>query len=163
MGRDTIVIKSPDPETTHRIGMALGRMLGPGDVVALIGDLGTGKTCLAQGIARGLGVGACVRSPTYTIIGEYSGRYPFYHMDAYRLSGPRALDSLGTEDYFYGNGVTVVEWADKIEGALPDERLEIRMEYSGCAEEERILRVSSRGKRFSRVIEELRRLCGSWA
>ena len=96
-------------------------------MVALIGELGAGKTTLTKGIARGLEVPDLVHSPTFTLIHEHRGRLPIYHFDLYRLDTPAQLDDLGYEEYFYGDGVCVIEWAEKIEGLLPDDRLEIRI------------------------------------
>lgn len=109
----------------------IGERLVPGDVVALIGELGSGKTCITQGIARGLRVpeGYPITSPTFTLINEYPGRVRLYHMDVYRLSGTEDLEPLGYEDYFYGDGVVVVEWAEKIAGVLPDESIVIHLCY----------------------------------
>ena len=111
--------------------MRLGGELGPGDVVALTGELGAGKTTLAKAIAEGLGVTEQVTSPTFTLIGEYSsGRLPFYHMDVYRLGSLVELTDIGADEYFYGKGVTVVEWADRIEELLPERSLSIEMSYT---------------------------------
>lgn len=103
---------------------ALGRQLAqtcePGDVIALIGDLGTGKTTLTRYIARALGIGERITSPTFTIVKEYhSGRIPLYHFDVYRVSDPDELFEIGCEEYFYGNGLCVIEWADLIGDILP--------------------------------------------
>lgn len=122
---------SDDAETTIRIGETIGQTLQPGDIVALIGELGAGKTCLTQGIARGLGVPAELRvtSPTFTLINEYPGRTPLVHLDTYRLSGSRDLVEMGYEEYFFGKNVVVVEWAEKIMDILPETTVFIRLEY----------------------------------
>ena len=122
---------SQGPQETHAFGKNLGQTLRPGDVVALSGELGAGKTCLAQGIARGLGIPEEYRitSPTFTIINEYPGRLILYHLDVYRLSGVRDLDEIGYEDCFNDKGVVVVEWAEKIREALPKETLFILLTY----------------------------------
>lgn len=119
-------------ETLH-LGEKLAKCFKKGDFVALIGDLGSGKTVLTKGIAKGLGVKSAryVNSPTFVIIKEYKGRLPLYHFDLYRLDHPGLLDAENFEEYFYGDGVTVVEWADKIKGLLPKKRWEIRMSVSG--------------------------------
>ena len=124
---------SKSVEETIEIGERLGRKLGPGDVVALIGDLGSGKTVLTKGIAKGLGVKneRYVNSPTFVIIKEYKGRTPLYHFDLYRLDSSSVLDLEAYEEYFYGKGVSVVEWADKIRGALPPKRIEVKLAVSG--------------------------------
>ena len=128
---------------TERIGEAIGRAAEPGTVVALIGDLGTGKTTLTKAIARGLGVTETVTSPTFNIIREYkSGRIPLYHFDVYRIGDPDEMFELGYEEYFYGDGICVVEWADIIEELLPEDAVIIRIER-GADEEEREYRIES--------------------
>ncbi|MEI6863446.1 MAG: tRNA (adenosine(37)-N6)-threonylcarbamoyltransferase complex ATPase subunit type 1 TsaE, partial [Candidatus Omnitrophota bacterium] len=118
---------------TIDIGAKFAKGLKRGDCVALIGDLGAGKTVFTKGIAKGLGVknARYVNSPTFVIIKEYEGRLPLYHFDLYRLDHPGMLDSENFEEYFYGDGVTVVEWADKITALLPKKRLEVRMSVAG--------------------------------
>jgi tRNA threonylcarbamoyladenosine biosynthesis protein TsaE len=112
-------------------GRKLGGELDRGVVVALVGDLGAGKTTLAKAIASGLGVRETITSPTFTIIHEYdSGRLPFYHFDVYRLDDPEEMDILGWEDYFFGKGVTVVEWADKIPELIPQDAVCISISYA---------------------------------
>jgi tRNA threonylcarbamoyladenosine biosynthesis protein TsaE len=114
-----IEIITRSPEETVKLGEKLARFLKGGTVIALRGTLGAGKTCLAGGIARGLGVTETVTSPTYTIISEYEGLLPFYHIDAYRLSGDGEFDALGAEDMLYGEGVTVIEWSERIPRSIP--------------------------------------------
>ncbi len=120
---------SNSPEETIAIGVKLAKSLKKGSVVALIGDLGSGKTVLTKGIAEGLGVKnpRYVNSPTFVIIKEYKGKLPLYHFDLYRLNKSTILDAESYEEYFYGDGVTVIEWADKIRGLLPAKRIEIRL------------------------------------
>lgn len=124
---------------------ALGRRLAeeaePGMVIALIGDLGTGKTTLTKYIAEALGVTERVTSPTFTIVREYrSGRLPLFHFDVYRISDPEDMYEIGYEDYFYGDGLCVVEWADNIEELIPEEAKVLRISRgSGDNEEERIV------------------------
>ena len=124
---------SKSVDETIRIGERLGRSLKRGDVVALIGDLGAGKTVLTKGIAKGLGVknARYVNSPTFVIIKEYKGKLPLYHFDIYRLNKSGILDIENFEEYFYGDGVAVVEWADKIGEHLPGRRIEVRMKVVG--------------------------------
>lgn len=124
---------SKSVKDTLALGERLAKRLKKGDFVALIGDLGSGKTVLTKGIAKGLGVknARYVNSPTFVIIKEYKGKLPLYHFDLYRLDHPGSLDAENFEEYFYGDGVTVVEWADKIKGILPKKRIEIRMSVAG--------------------------------
>ncbi len=122
-------IETFSPEETFRLGVSLGEEARPGDVYALEGDLGAGKTTLAQGIARGLQVEDPVCSPTFTILQVYEdGRIPLYHFDAYRIESPEEMEEIGYEDYFYGQGLTLVEWAGRIAEILPAGYLSIRME-----------------------------------
>lgn len=120
-------------EETIAIGEKLGNKLKPGDVVALIGDLGAGKTVLTKGIAKGMGVRNVkyVNSPTFVIIKEYRGRLSLYHFDLYRLNRSSVIDAENFEEYFYGDGVTVVEWADKIRKLLPKRYIECRLSVKG--------------------------------
>lgn len=136
----TITIKNE--EDTRAFGLQLAGELAAGDVVALIGDLGTGKTALTRYIAEGLGIKSRVNSPTFTIVKEYrEGRLPLFHFDVYRVSDPEELFNIGVDEYFYGDGVSVVEWADLIEGILPENTRYIYIEY-GSKEGERIYKCS---------------------
>lgn len=138
------------------LGAALGQLLRPGDVLCLSGDLGAGKTAFAQGVARGLGVKGAVTSPTFIIVNEYEGRLPFYHFDVYRLDGPEEMDLLGFEEYLEGNGVTLIEWAERVAEALPRERLDIGIERDG--EAGRVFTFAARGPRYTGLVEELSRI-----
>ena len=109
------------PEETFALGRKIGENASPGDVYALVGDLGVGKTVFTQGVAEGLGIDEAVNSPTFTILQVYEGgRLPFYHFDVYRITDVEEMEEIGYEDYFYGNGVCFVEWADLIEEILPE-------------------------------------------
>jgi tRNA threonylcarbamoyladenosine biosynthesis protein TsaE len=117
---------------TMRLGERLAEHLQPGDIVALYGDLGAGKTHLVKGIARALGVDeAAVSSPTFTIVQEYAGAVPIYHIDAYRVETPDEFYELGYEDYFYGDGLCLIEWPSRIESLLPDDALRLRLTHQG--------------------------------
>ena len=120
-------------EDTIGIGVKLARKLKKGDCVALIGDLGSGKTVFTKGIAEGLGVKnpRYVNSPTFVIIKEYKGKIPLYHFDLYRLHRSTLLDAESYEEYFYGDGVSVIEWADNIRGLLPRKHVEARLKVAG--------------------------------
>jgi len=127
-------------EDTREYGIKLASYLKPGDVIALVGDLGTGKTTLTKYIAEGLGVKTVVNSPTFTIVKEYrSGRLPLFHFDVYRLENEDELFEIGADEYFYDGGVCVIEWADKIIEGLPEKYIRIDIEY-GNKEGERIYR-----------------------
>lgn len=128
---------------TRRFGLELAQKLKPGGVIALIGDLGTGKTTLTKSIAEGLGIRETITSPTFTIVQEYkSGRIPLYHFDVYRLDSEEEMYELGYEEYFFGQGVCVIEWADQIMELIPQGSIIIRIEY-GNNEEERIYQVEN--------------------
>lgn len=117
------------PEETYALGKKIGQEAKPGDVFTLVGDLGVGKTVFTQGVASGLGISEPVSSPTFTIVQVYEeGRLPFYHFDVYRIGDIEEMDEIGYEDYFYGSGVTMIEWADLIEEILPESYREIRIE-----------------------------------
>ena len=123
---------------TKEFGAEIAKNLCGGDVLALIGDLGTGKTALTSYIAAGLGITRRVNSPTFTIVKEYTeGRLPLYHFDVYRVSDPEELFNIGIEEYFFGQGVCIVEWADLIEEILPEDTKYIYLEY-GKNEGERV-------------------------
>lgn len=147
------VIKTNSVEETRHLGERLGRLLGPGDVLCVYGPLGAGKTALAQGVARGLGVTGPVTSPTFILIQEHEGRLAFYHFDAYRLEGIDDFSLLGYEEYFDGAGVSFVEWADRVAAFLPEERLDIYVEREG--DDERSLNLEPRGPRYRALVEEL--------
>lgn len=123
------VIEAFSPEDTRELGQQLGRAAQPGELYALIGDLGVGKTVLTQGIAEGLGILEPICSPTFTIVQVYEeGRIPFYHFDVYRIGDIGEMDEIGYEDYFYGDGLTMVEWANLIEELLPEHYRQITIE-----------------------------------
>ncbi|HUT34769.1 MAG TPA: tRNA (adenosine(37)-N6)-threonylcarbamoyltransferase complex ATPase subunit type 1 TsaE [Planctomycetota bacterium] len=141
-------------EETIALGRRLGRLLEAGDVVALRGPLGSGKTTLTKGLAEGLGVEEprWVTSPTFVLVHQYEGRLPVYHIDAYRLRGVADAEALGMEEMFFGDGVAIVEWAERIEPALPPERLDIVLAIAG--EEERELSLQPAGERYRRLLDE---------
>ena len=121
------VFRTHSPEETQEIGVRIGAQLSPGDVVALIGDLGVGKTCLTQGIARGVGLyqDQTVNSPSYILINEYEGKIPIYHIDLYRLERLEDIVALGLEDYLEGDGICVIEWADRMGELLPESHIQV--------------------------------------
>ncbi|WP_062051020.1 tRNA (adenosine(37)-N6)-threonylcarbamoyltransferase complex ATPase subunit type 1 TsaE [Bacillus sp. JCM 19034] len=139
------------PEETSELAEKLGKLVQSGDVITLEGDLGAGKTSFTKGLAKGLGVRRMVNSPTFTIMKQYKGRIPLYHIDAYRLEDE--FEDLGFEDYFYGDGVTVIEWPSMIEAQLPEDRLKITIDYMG--ETERLISIEGTGPRSSELSKEL--------
>jgi tRNA threonylcarbamoyladenosine biosynthesis protein TsaE len=126
-----MTLTSHSPEETDAAGARLAESLGPGDVVALTGELGAGKTCFTQGLARGLGVPGRAVSPTFVLINEYRGRLAVHHVDAYRTESLTELLDLGLEELFSGDGVTVVEWADKLQPLLPPHTIHVHIEGVG--------------------------------
>ncbi|HID94629.1 MAG TPA: tRNA (adenosine(37)-N6)-threonylcarbamoyltransferase complex ATPase subunit type 1 TsaE [Candidatus Latescibacteria bacterium] len=119
--------RTESPQETQKFGEELAPGLGPGTVVAFFGELGSGKTCLIQGICRGLGVVEPVTSPAFVIINEYQGRLPVYHFDLYRIKSLFELYELGCEEYFYGSGVCLIEWAEKAGDLLPEDSLRVSL------------------------------------
>jgi tRNA threonylcarbamoyladenosine biosynthesis protein TsaE len=140
MAADT-TITTRNPGETEAAGEQLGRRLRAGDVVALTGELGAGKTCFVQGVARGLGVGAPATSPTFVLINEYQGRLPIHHVDAFRTASLHELMDLGLPELFEDDGVTLIEWADKLEPLLPPRT--IHVDITGVGDEPR--RITIRG------------------
>lgn len=138
----------------EEFGEKLGSILKPGDIISLTGDLGAGKTTLTKSIGKGLGVEDYITSPTFTLINEYKGRLNLYHFDVYRLEGPIDLYDLGFEEYIYSNGVSIIEWGDKIEEILPEERINIQIEKS-VELDERIIYLYGEGERFKQLVKEL--------
>jgi tRNA threonylcarbamoyladenosine biosynthesis protein TsaE len=127
----SISISTNNPSETEALGERLGRALQPGMVVALMGNLGAGKTTLTKGLAKGLGVTDLIHSPTFNLIHEHKGRVPVYHFDLYRLASMEQIEDLGYEDYFYGAGVTVIEWPEKVLPLLPPDHLEVSIAGEG--------------------------------
>ncbi len=143
-------------EETQKLGEELGRRLPPGSVVALTGQLGSGKTTLVQGIGKGLGIRPLIKSPSFVIIHEYSGSVPLYHFDLYRIAHQEEIVFLGYEDYFYQKkGIVVIEWAEKIEDLLPAEYLKIELEIVDLSK--RKIGLRAYGSFYGKVIEEMRK------
>ena len=141
------------PADTDAFGRRLAGHLFPGAVVALIGRLGAGKTHLVRAVAEGLGIAdaRAVSSPTFVLIQEYDARLPIYHFDAYRLPGAAEFDELGAHEYFQGDGVCLVEWADRVPESLPAEWLEIRLEVTG--EQSRRVEMTAHGERYREIMQ----------
>ncbi len=152
-------LASRSAEDTRRLGALLGELLVGGDVVCVSGELGAGKTCLVQGIALGLGVDPAilVTSPTFTLVGEYPGRVALRHADFYRVESYARLDDAGFADLLDRSGVLVVEWPERFPDALPEERLEVTIEF--VSESARRFQLSGKGDRAEQVG---RRLCEQW-
>jgi tRNA threonylcarbamoyladenosine biosynthesis protein TsaE len=151
-------LRSGSLEETQRLGAQLGRLLAAGDVVLLTGTLGAGKTAFTQGIGAGLGVRETVNSPTFMLVKEYAGRLPLYHFDLYRIEEPEELYALGFEEYFGGDGVAVVEWAERGEDARgavwPANWLRVALRAGVSRPTERTLDLSAQGARGQALLAE---------
>ena len=147
---------SHSPEQTQQLGVKIGGLALPGDTFFLVGNLGTGKTCLTQGIAWGLDIKEYALSPSFVIMRELHGRLPLYHIDLYRLDRIEEIADLGLDDYLYGNGVCVVEWAEKGLSALPTEHLMIKISY--LSDTGRSFQLKPSGKRYREILVQLKDL-----
>ena len=146
-----ITLVSHSAEETARLGEAVGARLAPGDVVVLRGPLGAGKTVFTQGIGRGLGVREHVISPTFTLLREHtSGRLPLYHVDAYRLADAVEAYTFGLDEYLYGDGVTVIEWGERVATLLPDEYLAVDLAYGATGE--RRITLDAHGAHYADIL-----------
>jgi tRNA threonylcarbamoyladenosine biosynthesis protein TsaE len=154
MGGWTIVTTSP--RQSRNLGRNLGRLVQGGEIIGLVGDFGAGKTCFVRGFAEGIGVGAdaWVRSPTFTLINEYSGRLPVYHIDLYRVGKQEELESLNLREYLYGDGVSLIEWFEFLPASDVDEYLELRISHGGG--NRRQLDFVAHGQRYERMLDELK-------
>ena len=153
---NSIHIETNDFEETIRLGSLIGSLLKSGDVVALIGNLGAGKTYMVKGIAEGQGIEGrkTVTSPSYVLIKQYMGKLPIYHFDAYRLESPDEMYDIGCTEFFWDNGISIVEWADKVLECLPDEFIKITITSIG--QTSRDIHVSCKGERYKEFLKELR-------
>jgi tRNA threonylcarbamoyladenosine biosynthesis protein TsaE len=141
------------PEQTQNLGRRLGAMALPGDVFLLEGELGAGKTCLTQGIAWGLGINEYALSPSFVIIRELYGRLRLYHIDLYRLDNIEESVDLGLDDYFFGDGICVVEWPERAMSIMPQKHLLIRISY--LSDTERRFQIAPKGQRYQELIKQL--------
>ncbi len=146
-------LTSHSPEQTQKFGVSIGELALPGDIFLLVGGLGTGKTCLTQGIAWGLGIKEYAVSPSFVLVRELYGRLPLYHIDLYRLDDTEEIAELGLDDYLYGNGVCVVEWAEKGLSVLPAEHLLIQINY--LSDTERSFQLKPSGQRYLEMLNQL--------
>ncbi len=145
---------SHSPEQTQKFGVRIGELALAGDIFLLVGALGTGKTCLTQGIAWGLNIKEYALSPSFVIVRELQGRLPLYHIDLYRLDHIEEIAELGLDDYLYGNGICVVEWAEKGLNILPTEHLLIQINY--LSDTERSFQLKPNGKRYLKIAKQLK-------
>lgn len=150
-----INLKSDNPEQTQLLGRHLGKVALKGDLILLEGELGTGKTCLVQGIAHGLGIKQYAFSPSFVLIREYYGRLPLYHIDLYRLDSVAEIADLGLEEYIYNDGICVIEWAEKGLPVLPQDYLLITIKYVLSSETQRTISIYPRGNHYLELIKRL--------
>ena len=158
----SLTFNSHSPQQTQLLGSYLGKLARKADVLLLTGELGTGKTCLVQGIARGLDVEEYAFSPSFVILRQYQGRLPMYHIDFYRIDSLSEIAGLGLEEYFYGDGICVVEWAEKGQQLLPEDNLLISMQYVAASPTARSIRLKPRGQRYNRLMKQLKEERGFW-
>jgi tRNA threonylcarbamoyladenosine biosynthesis protein TsaE len=147
---------SHSPEETRELGTRLGELALQGDIYLLSGNLGVGKTCLTQGIVWGLGSQEYALSPTFVLMREVKGRLPLYHIDLYRLDQIAEISDLGLDDYLYGKGLCVIEWAEKGFSVLPAEHLLIKINY--VSDDERSFELLAQGKRYERLLSRIKSL-----
>lgn len=147
-------IKVNNLQDTERIGKIISRCLEKGTVLCLDGDLGAGKTAITQFIAKEFGVKEYITSPTFNIIKEYEGRLPFYHMGVYRIESEDDMYDLGYDEYIYSEGVTVIEWSEKIRGILPEERIDVKIDR--IDDNKRIMTIEGSGVVYEKITEELK-------
>lgn len=151
-----VTFKSINVDETVRFGEKLGGLLVPGDVIALMGDLGAGKTTLVKGIARGLDVEdkRAIKSPTFSLVHLYKGRIPVYHFDAYRLEEIHDMIDIGSDEMIFGNGVSLIEWADKVFGCLPEQYLKITL--TAISENERNIEICGYGEHYHITLHKIK-------
>jgi len=154
---ESLKLNSHSPEQTQLLGSYLGEIAQKADVFLLVGELGTGKTCLVQGIARALGVKEYAFSPSFVILREYHGRLPLYHIDFYRLDHIEEIAALGLEEYFYGDGVCVIEWADNGLQIVPRDNLLITIHYIPASETGRSICLKPQGEHYYEIIKQLKK------
>ncbi len=152
----SLTFNSQSPDRTQLLGSCLGKLAQKADVLLLTGELGTGKTCLVQGIARGLNVEEYAFSPSFVIVRQYHGRLPLYHIDLYRLDSLDDIAGLGLEDYFYGDGVCVIEWAEKAQQLLPRDNLLLSLKYVAASPTARSIRFRPQGERYNQLLKQLK-------
>ena len=157
---ECLKLNSRSPEQTQLLGSYLGEIAEKADVFLLVGELGTGKTCLVQGIARGLNIQEYAFSPSFVILREYHGRLPLYHIDFYRLNNIEEIAALGLEEYFSGDGVCVVEWADNGLQVIPRDNLLITIHYSPASETERAIWLKPQGEHYYELVRQLKKRGG---
>jgi len=156
LNQSILELNTNKPEETQELGKSIGGILSGGEAVLLIGELGTGKTTLTQGIAKGLGIEEYTKSPTFVLVHEYQGRLHLNHIDLYRIEGDLEAWDIGIEEYLTGNGVSVIEWADRAPRIYPDDRLIVELD-SG-SDTERRFRITGEGQRSITIVNKLKEM-----
>ena len=151
---NTLKLVTHSAEQTQKLGTSIGKLAEPGDIYLLIGELGAGKTCLTQGIAYGLDIQEYTLSPSFVIMRELHGRLSLYHMDFYRLDNVAEISDLGLDDYLFGKGVCVIEWANKGLTVLPEDHLVIKIDY--LADNQRSFVIEPKGERYISMLKQLK-------
>jgi tRNA threonylcarbamoyladenosine biosynthesis protein TsaE len=151
---NTLKLTTHSAEETQKLGKAIGRLAEPGDIFLLVGELGAGKTCLTQGLAYGLDIQEYTLSPSFVIMRELHGRLDLFHMDFYRLDNIAEISDLGLDDYLFGQGVCVIEWANKGMTVLPEDHLLIKIDY--LADNDRSFIIEPKGERYIRMVKQLK-------
>lgn len=155
-----MIFTSSSPEDTVKIGECLGKVVKKGYVICLVGDLGVGKTEFTKGFAKGAGVSDYVTSPTFTIVNEYQGRLPIYHFDVYRINDIDEMYEIGYEEYFYGEGVCIIEWADMIKEIIPEENIKITITKDlEQGMDFRNICIETNGAKYDSVLREMIECC----
>ena len=154
----TLTVVSTSESNTITIGEIIGSFISPGDVILLTGDLGSGKTKMTQGIIKGIGSDDFARSPTFVLITEYEAKFPIYHMDLYRLEGVENLERMQIDEYLYGDGVCIVEWADKANKSFPNKSL--RVDFSFLSENQRKIDIEWPSNLLDKIGREITRSIG---
>nr|WP_187287412.1 tRNA (adenosine(37)-N6)-threonylcarbamoyltransferase complex ATPase subunit type 1 TsaE [Gottschalkia acidurici] len=147
-------ISTKSPEETEEIGYNIGKSLSGGEIICMVGDLGAGKTTMTKSLARGLEIEDYITSPTFTIVNEYEGRLKLYHFDVYRIGDVEEMYDLGYEEYFYSDGVCIIEWSNLIEDILPKERITIEIKR-GIDDNTRDIIIDGTGQKYEDLIKEL--------
>ncbi len=153
--RKKLLFRSTNFYETKMFGERLGRLLTAGNVIALVGELGSGKTTFVKGMVKGLGIkdGRAVKSPTFSLVHKYEGRIPIYHFDAYRLEDAQEMLNIGSDEMIYGNGVSIIEWADKVLECLPEEYLRITL--TTISKDERRIELQGFGDCYDKIINNM--------
>lgn len=155
-----MMFSSSSPEDTEKLGECLGSVVKKRYIICLSGDLGVGKTEFVKGLARGMGIEDYITSPTFTIVNEYQGRLPLYHFDVYRINDVDEMYEIGCEEYFFGDGVTVIEWAEIIESIIPKENIQIDISKDlEISENHRNIRIKTNGGLYDDLLREMIETC----